>query len=195
MSDTGEQSSTNSDNTLGATTDSTVSSVSETTTPLGPDGKPFDPDRAMRTIEHLRSFETQAKEQAKMIAELESKVKEHEDAKLSETERLTNRVSELEAEKQTWEQTRVSMMLEQAAARAGAAHPNAIPRLVDLSAVKYERDGTPRNLDELIEKAKTEYPAMFGRSASSFDGGMRGTHTSDNPDEIFQAFLRGDRVQ
>ena len=180
-----------------STTTATTETV-ETSGKLGPDGKPFDPDRAMRTIENLRGFEKQATEQQKMIADLEAKIREHEDAKLSETEKLQNRLSELESERSVWErerqELRVGILIEQAAAKAGAAHPDSIPRLIDLADVQYNRDGTPKNIDQLIDKAREQYPSYFGRQSGSFDGGVRGTSTDASPDEIFGAILRGEHV-
>ncbi|HKY51059.1 MAG TPA: hypothetical protein VJP45_07370, partial [Candidatus Limnocylindria bacterium] len=57
---------------------------------------PFDEARARALIEKLRPFEKQANEQSKELEQLRTRIKEIDDAKLSETEKLNNRVGELE---------------------------------------------------------------------------------------------------
>lgn len=180
------------------TTDTTVTTEVTPNVSLGPDGKPLDPARAAKAIEGIKPLKERNSELEALVADLQGKVKEHEDAKLSETEKLSNRVSELEAERSAWErerqELRVGMLIEQAAVKAGAVHPEAIPRLVELADVQYDKDGTPKNIDKLIEQTRTQYPSLFGTQRGTFDGGVRGTTTQQTPDEIFGAILRGEHV-
>jgi len=158
---------------------------------VGPDGQPFDPARAMRTIETLRGFETKSKEQERELAELRTKLKEHEDAKLTESEKLTNRVTELEAEKSVWDrerqEMRVGTALREAAAKAGAHYPDAVERLVDLTKIEFEADGKPKGLDKIVEGVKASYPALFGNAKpGSADGGARPNSGAGTASEMDQ---------
>lgn len=69
-----------------------------TTGKTPPWGDDFDPQRAWDTIQNLRQFEDETKRLTKDLDEARQALKAIDDEKLSETERLQNRVTELEAE-------------------------------------------------------------------------------------------------
>lgn len=165
----------------------------------GKDGEPFDAERAKALIDKLRPFERASKEQAKRIAELEAKLKEHDDAKLSETEKLQAQLSALEAEKATWERERREFVVRQAittaATTAGALYPDALWKLVDFASLEFSDDGQPTNADKTVEEVKERYPALFGSSKpGSADGGPRGGATGGdkpNMNDLLRAAATG----
>jgi hypothetical protein len=65
--------------------------------PKGPDGTPFDPERAKATIEKLRGFEKESEKLRKQVAAMEKKEQERLEAELSELEKAQKRLAELEA--------------------------------------------------------------------------------------------------
>lgn len=139
---------------------------------------PFDESRARALIEKLRPFEKQANEQSKELEQLRTRIKEIDDAKLSETEKLNNRVGELEKRNADLEAqlARRDLQDDVAAAgrKAGALYPDALFKLIDPDDVERdEQTGKPSNLDKLVERAKKAYPNLFGRAHGSADGGAR----------------------
>jgi multidrug resistance efflux pump len=156
----------------------TAAATTETTVVNGPDGKPLDPVRAAAAIERLRTLPDVVKTKDTEIADLQAKLKAHEDEKLSDTEKLTNRVAELEAEKIAWEHerqdVRIGSAVREAASKAGAKYPDAVYKLIDLASVEYDKDGAPRNLDKVVEAIAKSYPEMFnGTSPGRVAAGPR----------------------
>ncbi|HVL82619.1 MAG TPA: hypothetical protein VM840_13605 [Actinomycetota bacterium] len=146
----------------------------------GTDGTPWDPDRARALIEKLRPFEKKATELERRNAELEAKLAEHENARLSDQERMSKRLKELETERETWErerrEIRVAQALTSAAAAAGALYPEDVARLADPSTLEFSDDGRPSNAEAVVEKFRERRPELFRpRGPGSADGGPRGT--------------------
>jgi hypothetical protein len=156
-----------------------------------------DPGKALETIQKLRPFErgeVLPKKVQRELDDLRAKVKENEDAKLSEGERLSGRVAELEAELAKRDDSLKTLSLERefgaAAAKAGALYPDDVSKLVDASKVERDDAGKPTNLDALVEELKASRPALFGRSAPpSFDGGARTPAPGSGPG--MEELLRG----
>lgn len=140
-------------------------------------GEAFDKDRALATINKLRGFEKMSKQQSKELDDLRAKVKASDDAKLSETERLTNRIAELErqhgeAQKAlTSERTRNAVQA--AATRAGAVNPEVVYRLLDADALELDSDGRPKNVEAAVKALLKENPYL-ARTNGSADGGAGG---------------------
>lgn len=65
---------------------------------LGSDGKPFDPERAAKTIHDQRIENKELKEKLKELEQLKAEKKQREDAELSEAERLKKERDEMAAE-------------------------------------------------------------------------------------------------
>jgi Phage minor structural protein GP20 len=158
----------------GATaTATTTAPVEKTTTDvsLGPDGKPWDPERAGETIAQLREFEKQAKELARRNTELEASNKAHEEAKLSETEKLSKHNSELEQKnlvlEQQLQQSRVGTALRDAASKAGARYPETVVKLVDFAGLSFDEEGHPKDVDKVIETIAKSYPEYFTGGAGA----------------------------
>jgi len=154
----------------------------------GPDGKPWDPDRAMETIKTLREELKSSKSAAEERDELARKVAEFEKEKLSETEKLQKERDEALARAEKAEgalsSSQMTTMIEAAAAEFGAksGRAGAVARLIDRSAVETDKDGKPTNLKALVEAARKEAPELFdgGRPTGSADGGARDGATGES---------------
>lgn len=128
---------------------------------------------------------SEAIEERKKRQELEAKLKTIEDSQLSETEKQSARLKELEESNQKHQQTikelRTSGEISVAALKARARYPDDIPKLLDLSKVKYDDDGNPTNAEDLVAKLQAKRPELFGGNGSA-DGGVRGQSTSGATD-------------
>jgi hypothetical protein len=101
------------------------------------------------------------------------------DAQLSETERLSRRVTELEAEREQVlareKERAIRYAALEAASKLGFRDPDLAIRLIDPAAVETKDDGTPKNIERLLADVLTRSPYL-GRSgiAPDFGGGQRG---------------------
>lgn len=77
------------------------------TEPVGNDGKPFDPERAQKTIESLRDEIKALKPKAKLADELTEAEKKRKEAEMTELQKLEVKLHELEAENKT---TKLSLL-------------------------------------------------------------------------------------
>jgi len=132
------------------------------------------------SLEEARKLRSEANSLRRRLKELEDADKARKDQELSETERLTKRATDLErqlaeAARSNQERT-VRYATVAAAAKLGFADPDDAFRLLDQSALEFEDDGTPRNLDAqlgALAKAKP-YLLSQARAAGSFDTGTGG---------------------
>lgn len=141
--------------------------------------EPFDKSRAMATIAKLRDELKAGKGTAKELAEARTKLKELEDAKLSDSEKQANRIKELEAENARLQGTARATAVERAvrseASKAGAIEPDAIADLLRGSnEAEFDKDGNVTNAKALVDAAKARYPRMFGARVGSVDAGAGG---------------------
>lgn len=138
------------------------------------DGDAFDKDRALATINKLRTFEKLSKQQAKELDDLRTKVKAADDAKLSETEKLTARVTELEQGHQgaqtALKEARLENAVLVAAHKAGAVDTDAVYRLLDREGVEFDSQGRPHGVEAAVKALLKERPYL-ARTTGSADGG------------------------
>lgn len=106
--------------------------------------------------------------------------KAQEQAGQSEAERLSSRVVELERELTDLRAQRQEQSLRLAsvasAQKLGYRNPDLAYRLLDLSAVDYADDGTPRNIDKLLTELAKSDPYLLVQT--DFGGGQRGSSAS-----------------
>ena len=142
------------------------------------------PAQALETIRKLRPYEKGEKLPSAVARELEglrAKVKEAEDAKLSDTQKAQARSAELEAQNADLtiklKESVVRSQVASEAVKAGALDPGEMWRFVEAGSVEYTDKDEPANLEKLVGDLKTAKPYLFGtvRSGGSFDGGARGT--------------------
>jgi uncharacterized protein involved in type VI secretion and phage assembly len=130
---------------------------------------------------------SEAIEERKQRQALEGRIKELENAQLTEEQRRSQRLSELESghsvlETQLQEQ-RNRYAVTVAAVAAGSTKPEAVARLVDFAALKHDKAGEVTNAVEVVTAAKETYPELFGEGApGSADGGKHGGGAPSQPD-------------
>lgn len=125
------------------------------------------PDAERFDAEYVRRLRAEAAEYRKRMRELEQQVKQHEEAKLSESERLQKRLSELEREREAWMRERQERTLKYetmlTASRLGIVDPEAAYRLLDLAKLDFDDDGAPKNLDQALKDLLKAKPYLAGQ--------------------------------
>ncbi|MBX6770875.1 MAG: phage scaffolding protein [Chloroflexi bacterium] len=115
----------------------------------------------------ISRLKAEAAEYRKRLRELEAKVKADEEAKLSETERLQKRLAELEREQALWQRERQERTLKYetmlAASRLGIVDPEAAYRLLDMSNLEFDEDGSPKNLEQALKDLLKAKPYLAGQ--------------------------------
>lgn len=138
--------------------------------PLGPDGKPWDPDRAMRALEASRDAERKAKDAAREAKEKADKWEEHERNQLSEQERAEAEAKELREKADIADRKLKSanLIAELAKPELGLVNAKAAAKLID--GVEYDDEGEPTNLgtpddeDSLLGKFLAENSYLRGKA-------------------------------
>lgn len=153
------------------------------------------PQGLLDTVKNLRQFEKGSKVPKavqKQIEDLQGQLKAASDAKLSDAEKLTQRIAELETK--LTEQTKVAQTkgtraaFLEVATKAKATYPEDVVKLVDQSAIEYDDDGNVTNAEALVEALKKERPALFGKPGT-FDNGAR--QTAGGPVDMNQLLRQG----
>ncbi|HOM83934.1 MAG TPA: phage scaffolding protein [Armatimonadota bacterium] len=122
-------------------------------------------------VEYVRKLRAEAAEYRKRLRELEAAVKKQEEAKLSETERLQQRLAELEREQAEWQRERQERTLKYevmlAAGRLGIVDAEAAYKLLDLSTIEFDEDGNPTNIEKALRNLVSKRPYLVGGNTSS----------------------------
>lgn len=164
------------------TTEPQAGAAAAVTDPKPQAGAAASPAGDAISLETKKKLDREAIQLRKERDELTRKLKEFEDAKLSETERLTKELKELKDQQATWlaerrERDARDAVIEAASDdKVGARNPRAIYRLIR-DDLEFDESGKVRNLDEALKKAKADYPELFGKatgSAGSVNGGAGG---------------------
>lgn len=146
------------------TTGATQTTTNPPTTETAEGEEEFDRERAMKTIRTLREEAKAAVKQIKEAETLRARVKEIDDAKLSEQERLTKRAEEAEtkltqAQKHTQDRiNRYEVQLQ--ASKLGIVDPDAAVKLLDWDRLEYADDGTPRDVDAALKALLADRPYL-----------------------------------
>lgn len=156
-----------------------VAPVTETPTPdSAPDEEPFDPVRAKALIAKLRPFEKEAKNLKKELDEAKQALREYEDEKLSETDRLQKQVDELKpvAEKFTQleqELERSNKALETYVATLREGLPQSVLVLLDGRPLPDQLEWLTQNRDEVLgQKSAPEKPKGVPASPKASGNGI-----------------------
>lgn len=105
-------------------------------------------------------------------------------AEQSESERLAGRVADLERQltdrvrREQEQSLRLASIT--AAQKLGYRNPDIAYRLLDTAAVEYADDGSPRNVERLLEALAKSDPYLLTRT--DFGGGVRGDSAAAGPD-------------
>ncbi len=116
------------------------------------------------SLEEAKKLRAEAASLRRRLKELEDLKKQMDDAKLSETERLQKRLAELEKEqalhlRERQERTlRYETML--AASKLGIVDPEAAYKLLDLKAIEFDEDGTPKDIQKHLEELLKQRPYL-----------------------------------
>jgi hypothetical protein len=138
----------------------------------GADDQDFDKERALRTIREQRTNERRL---ARELDAAKAELKKRQDAEKTEAERLADRVKELEAEQQQWQQERTQAQVESALREAGARHPELLVARVDTGRLERDDRGRFTNLSREVETVRKAYPDLFFARNGSADGGAGGS--------------------
>lgn len=141
-----------------------------------------DPKALLRTYKQLQE---QSKAQRAELKRLQDAAKAAEDAKLSESERLTKRVAELEAA----DKARAQALLERTlayeiklqAAGLSIVDPDAAAKLVDLSAIEFDAAGTPQGVDKALKALIKDKPWLIAAGAAPGATGQQPAAGTANP--------------
>jgi chromosome segregation ATPase len=103
--------------------------------------------------------------------ELEEKLKKLEEAQLSETERIANRLAELEKQQAEWMRERQELLVRSAvvseAVGLNIIDPEAAFKLLDLASLQFDEDGRPVNIKDALTKLIKEKPYLVGSRATT----------------------------
>lgn len=155
----------------------------ETTTTAGTGETPAttttSSDDTQRQLDELRAALKKANAEAAShrhkANELDRLKAETEAAKLSETEKLQKKLAELQSQhdnvtRQSQERI-INYEVRLQAATMGIVDPDAAAKLLDWSAIEYNDDGSPTNIDDLLKKLAKAKPYLVGKPAAPTSGG------------------------
>jgi len=141
-----------------------------------------DPEGLLRTLTTLRE---ERKTAEKELRDLRAQVKEIEDAKLSEAERLARQLEEVSAERDRLvrdaQTAQAAVALTTAAQQAGAIRPDAVAQL---AIGQWNEDAKP---DELIGNVRSQFPELFRSSPGPADAGVgKGSPTPTSMSDLIR---------
>lgn len=168
------------------TTDNTNGTGAE-----GDDSEEWEPERAKNTIQSLRQAERQLKREK---AEAERKLKALEDREKTELEKLREENERLASERSEWErerrETRARATFMTAAQRANVSRPDALFRL-GASALEYDDEGNPKNVEDVIKDLRKEYPEFFTTGSADAATGRGGSSDGSTMTDRIRQAVRG----
>jgi hypothetical protein len=121
--------------------------------------------------EYVAELRREAAANRKKAADAEARLKELDDAKLSETERLTKRTAELEAELERERTGRQEALIraavEREAHQQGAVKADVVYRLIDRSAIALDDSGEVKGADKAVAALLTAEPYLKANTAGT----------------------------
>lgn len=152
-------------------TEETIEETVEPTadaTPANTETEIKDPKALLATLDAIRKEKREAEKELKV---LRSKVKEHEDAQLTEAQQLQQQLEEITADRdrlmRAARTTTATTALTAAALKANAIRPDAVAKLVSSDAI--DEEGS--NADALIADIRNQFPELFKASPGPADAG------------------------
>lgn len=132
--------------------------------------------------EYVEGLRKEAAENRKKAAAAETKLQEHENAKLSETERLQKERDEATAKAEQTEakarQRVIRSEVRVVASELGFADPSDAHRFLDDDAIELDDDGEPKNVKALLEKLAKDKPYLL-KTEGAKSNGVPGTPRSN----------------
>ncbi len=139
----------------------------------------WDYDRGMATITKLRDEVKASKAAAKERDELAAKLKEYEDAQLSEKEKLEQQLADLQAERAQEREDRQALVLRLAVhswtpreGSPGLADADLTLAALDRSKLEYDDNGHPSNIDDVLTALLEAKPLLKGQTVFSASGDL-----------------------
>lgn len=120
-------------------------------TPTTPQGN--DDDQPMSVAE-ARKLREESKQRRLALEATQAELKKIQDAQLSETEKQSKRLAELQSKESSWAEERQRMLLERAVEREASAtfiDPEDAMHYLDLAEVEYDDNGRPKNLAKVLK--------------------------------------------
>jgi hypothetical protein len=154
-----------------------------------------DPEVLRRELAEARREESRYRLRAK---ELEDAERARSEAAMTEQEKRDQRIKDLELENARLvtegKERRLHVAAVDAAVRLGFRSPEVAIRLIDSSAVEYDQNSEPTNVEALLREVLVKEPYLGKTGASGdFGGGTRGTTPPQTPDmdALLRAAARG----
>lgn len=166
----------------GATPPQTPPAAAGSPTPPVPppaSGSPSDDDdlgpRGLSALEKERAARRDAEAQARTAKEELTKLQ---NAQLSEAEKQTKRLTDLERAQTDWTRERSELLLstavERQATKLGFADPADAMNLLRRTDIEFETDGTPKNVEKLLKDLIKAKPYLAGAGTPGADLGSSG---------------------
>lgn len=141
----------------------------------------YDKERGFRKIQaqaadlqKLKAERDALRAQTRELDALKAKDALREREKLSETERLAAEKADLEkklADHETaMREMRTEHAIERAATSQGARKPGIVAKLIDRSALQYDGDGSPTNVEDLVKELLKAEPYLVGKGDAASTG-------------------------
>lgn len=141
----------------------------------GANGKTFTQDEVNRLIGERVERERSKYKDYSTLKKSAEELAQLKQSQMTETEKLQNRLKELEGKEQTWQQERRELLLrgtiERTATTLGIVDPEAAYRLLDMSSLEFADDGTPKNVETALKALLKAKPYLGRPGGGSVDGG------------------------
>ena len=146
--------------------------------------------------EYVKKLRSEAAEYRRKLRELETRVKEEDDKKLSETERMQRKLADLEKEAEQLKRDRQERTVRYetmlAASKLNIVDPDAAFRLMDASALEFDENGSPTNMEKVLQGLIKTRPYLVKQVQNSDinagEGRGAGNGAGQISDEALQEF-------
>lgn len=136
----------------------------------------FDKDYVKGIREEAATWRTKLREKETAFEEAMAKLKEYEDAKLTESERQSRDFEDAKTRAGTMEakarEAELRYQLAVAAREEGISDVKAAVKLADRELIEYDSAGNITNLPDVIENLRSEYASLFSKNAAAPNTGV-----------------------
>lgn len=150
-----------------------------------PEPKTFDESYVKQLREEAAKHRTEKQREAKEKESLMARLKEFEDAQLSESERFQNEFEETrkraEANETRAREAELKYQLALAAQGENISDVKAAVKLADRGLIEFGDDGSIQNISDVISGLRNEYPSLFNPSFKAPNTGV--TNPAKAPSE------------
>ncbi len=144
--------------------------------------KTAEPKDGYFDAEYVQALRAEAAGYRKRLRALEEKQQKDEEAKLSESEKLQKRLSELEKERDAWVSERQERQLrhevELNATKLGIVDLEAALKLLDTSDVQFDENGRPLGIPAKLKELVQKRPYLLAKPPARESGGGNGNSQS-----------------